>query len=322
MAFDIDDLRAILRPCRLKKYHDTSERKYREIDKYEGHEAGEYEDLKINEDGVWPRVRLEVDEPSDADEEDLLFEQWRPVQELDDDSDIPGQPPRKSAAKTPSLPFPFSASELAAFMLYGYGAGVQGHYGHCGWDTGPDPTRLNGIPSRKKDARRAVQEAFDAYREAVKVVGPRPMGFYAETPPERKKRKEAYGDANESERAAMDAAMDDAIKAIAATYPAAEAVWLKAMVRQLLLPAPQLLVPLPAPVLAQESKEQRQDRRLKACEAAGLVMPKNHLSRLPYGVGDVADKEGVTRQAFSSDIKAALTRRESAIKEGTQVHRA
>jgi hypothetical protein len=65
-----------------------------------------------------------------------------------------------------------------------------------------------------------------------------------------------------------------------------------------------------------ETKEQRQDRRLKACEDAGLVMPASHLRGLPYGVGAVAEKLGITRQALSTDVKAALKRREAARKEG------
>ena len=80
----------------------------------------------------------------------------------------------------------------------------------------------------------------------------------------------------------------------------------------------------PAPVVqATETKEQRQDRRLKACIDAGLPMnDKRALSRLPDGVGDVADRESVTRQAFSTDVKAALERRASANREGVKVHRA
>ena len=49
---------------------------------------------------------------------------------------------------------------------------------------------------------------------------------------------------------------------------------------------------------------------------------KAALSRLPDGVGDVADGEGVTRQAFSTDVKAALKRREAATREGGILHRA
>ncbi|MBK5204219.1 MAG: hypothetical protein JJD98_02050 [Polaromonas sp.] len=76
----------------------------------------------------------------------------------------------------------------------------------------------------------------------------------------------------------------------------------------------------PAPV---ETKAQRQDRRLQACIDSGLPMnEKAALLRLPDGVGDVADREDVTRQAFSTDVKAALKRRESTIREGGTVHRA
>lgn len=66
-----------------------------------------------------------------------------------------------------------------------------------------------------------------------------------------------------------------------------------------------------------ETKEERQDRRLKACIDAGLPMDTRAAqSRLPDGVGAVADREGVTRQAFSEDVKAALKRREGARREG------
>ena len=87
---------------------------------------------------------------------------------------------------------------------------------------------------------------------------------------------------------------------------------------------PQATTPSPAPVVqAPETKEQRQDRRLKACIDAGLPMnSKAALLRLPDGVGNVADSERVTRQAFSTDVKAALKRRESAKREGSTVHRA
>ena len=45
------------------------------------------------------------------------------------------------------------------------------------------------------------------------------------------------------------------------------------------------------------------------------------LLRLPDGVGNVADRESVTRQAFSADVKDALNRREIAIREGRTVRR-
>ena len=71
-----------------------------------------------------------------------------------------------------------------------------------------------------------------------------------------------------------------------------------------------------------ETKEQRQDRRLQACVDAGLPMDsKAALSRLPDGIGKVADKEGVSRQAFSTDVKAALKRQVAANREGATVRR-
>ncbi len=57
-----------------------------------------------------------------------------------------------------------------------------------------------------------------------------------------------------------------------------------------------------------ETTAQRQDRRLKQCVDAGLLMDKKAILRLPNGVGDVADEEGVARQTFSADVKAALQR--------------
>ncbi len=76
-------------------------------------------------------------------------------------------------------------------------------------------------------------------------------------------------------------------------------------------------------VQATETKEQRQDRRLKACIDAGLPMNERAASlRLPDGVANIAESEGVTRQSFSTDVKAALKRRENAKREGVTVHRA
>jgi hypothetical protein len=66
-----------------------------------------------------------------------------------------------------------------------------------------------------------------------------------------------------------------------------------------------------------ESKTERQDRRLQACEAAGLVMPPSPVGRMPNGIGELADAEGVSRQAFTADVKAALERKATAKREGT-----
>jgi len=68
--------------------------------------------------------------------------------------------------------------------------------------------------------------------------------------------------------------------------------------------------------LATEPKQLREDRRLKACIDALLPMNKAALSRLPDGVGKLAVKEGVSRQSFSTDIKAALIRKLDAERAG------
>lgn len=79
-------------------------------------------------------------------------------------------------------------------------------------------------------------------------------------------------------------------------------------------PAPVLPV---AVVVATESKENRQDRRLQACLDAGLRMndPRAR-ARLPDGIGAVAALEGMTRQAFSDDVRAAMKRREGIKRAG------
>lgn len=77
----------------------------------------------------------------------------------------------------------------------------------------------------------------------------------------------------------------------------------------------------PAMAARDGTKEERQDRRLKACEDAGLRMPAAPEGRLPDGVGEVAAAEHVSRQAFTADLRAALTRRAAAQREGVTRHR-
>jgi hypothetical protein len=72
-----------------------------------------------------------------------------------------------------------------------------------------------------------------------------------------------------------------------------------------------------------ETKEQRQDRRLKLCEEnslsfSGLKFDREGKlqGRLPDGIGTVATTEGVTRQTFTDDVKDALERRHARSREG------
>lgn len=58
----------------------------------------------------------------------------------------------------------------------------------------------------------------------------------------------------------------------------------------------------------EESKEQRQARRYQMCVDAKLDMPDNDYATLPRGIGELAKREGISRQAFSEDVKAHIAR--------------
>lgn len=116
---------------------------------------GEY--LLLDDRGVWPAVERDMTMQHDT---ELL--RWRPARELQDLPDAP------ETSETPMLPVPFTARQLAAFMLESVGALVADFYGD--WRDGPDPESLEHIDTDSK-ARRAVIEAFNAYRMALGVVG-------------------------------------------------------------------------------------------------------------------------------------------------------
>ena len=118
---------------------------------------------EIDEQGVWPVVMdyREVKRLGLEPEHEALS--WKPVMAFQDDQNAP------DCKNTPALPFPFDAKDLAAFMVAGVGAFVADYYGE--WEDGPDDNALASIDPANNYARRAVREAFDAYREAVKSVG-------------------------------------------------------------------------------------------------------------------------------------------------------
>lgn len=66
----------------------------------------------------------------------------------------------------------------------------------------------------------------------------------------------------------------------------------------------------------QETREEREDRRLRMCDEAGLTMDRRALLRMPDGIGALAKQENISRQAFTDDVKAALTRRLEVQKAG------
>ena len=125
--------------------------------------CGEVSPWRIDDRGVWPAY-------SDYEEAKRLglksehkLQSWKPVTAFQDDQNAP------DCKDTPALPFPFDARDLAAFMLDGVGAFVADYYGD--WEDGPETESLNDIDPSNNYARRAVREAFDAYRQAVKSVG-------------------------------------------------------------------------------------------------------------------------------------------------------
>lgn len=75
------------------------------------------------------------------------------------------------------------------------------------------------------------------------------------------------------------------------------------------VPLPSVSVPVDQ---RSESQEQRQERRhrmcVELCVEAGSKMPTDDYMRLPRGIKKLAEKEGITRQAFAEDVKAHIRR--------------
>ena len=184
--------------------------------------------LLLDERGVWPGI-----------ERDLLLLteteglRWRPARQL---QHLPGAPEVKD---TPMLPNPFTARELAAFMLDGAGALVADFYGE--WDDGPDPDSLRAIDPDSK-ARRAVTEAFTAYRLAIEKVGKYDMDALAR----RDAAHTAYW------KSSNDKALLKAFEDAEAEWDAAYQAWLTKMVRCLLEPQ----AAAPVPVVAESASSE------------------------------------------------------------------
>ena len=115
--------------------------------------------LLIDDRGVWPAIEHDKDSPLLREYEVL---RWRPTSELQ------GSPDAPEASEAPMLPMPFTARELAAFMLAGTGAMVADFYGD--WSAGPYKESLSQIDPYS-NARKAVTEAYAAYRLALGEVG-------------------------------------------------------------------------------------------------------------------------------------------------------
>ncbi|MGJ7529187.1 hypothetical protein [Variovorax sp. GB1P17] len=114
--------------------------------------------LEVGSDGV--RIPKALLRDSDA----RPFH-WSPACEVDG-------PNAPNPLVVPSLPFPFDASELAAFMVDGVGAHLGAHFGP--WEDGPDAHLVDELGDMATRAKQALREAYTAYRRAAEIVGPRP----------------------------------------------------------------------------------------------------------------------------------------------------
>ncbi len=149
---------------------------------------GEY--LTIDDRGVWPGV--DRDDMLKGDTELL---RWKPARVFRNDPNPP------DVANTPSLPFPFSAKKLAAFMLSGTGALVVGFYGV--WQDGPDPDSLAEIDIDCNLARTALVGVYAAYREAEKRVDALDANFWKRAAAARRRYNDARSAALEREKVAQ-----------------------------------------------------------------------------------------------------------------------
>lgn len=96
------------------------------------------------------------------------------------------------------------------------------------------------------------------------------------------------------------------------TIPSSQAEWIETAQR-MNLPLPEVLsniinkITIEAPVISNtETQAERRQRRYLMCLDAGLELPTNDYSKLPNGIGLLAKKEGVSRQAFNHDVKAHI----------------
>lgn len=178
----------------------------------------------IDDRGIWPKAEWNP-ALGTGNRIDFEFDSWRPAVMFATDS-LP-----KAPGDLPLLPFLFDAKDLASFMLYGFGAFVADHYGD--WENGPNPERIDDL-NPLDFSRRAVTESFEAYREALKIVGPYPLELDAKA----RRASKAWNDADSETDKKTKAVRGLEMEATAAEAKAAQGKWLEAMVRVLMQSAP------------------------------------------------------------------------------------
>lgn len=166
---------------------------------------------------------------------------WTPAYDMD----WPGAP---NPITAPALPIPFTAGELAAFMLDGMGAGLQ-EYLDRRIGCPLDDEALKRFGKRGRLVREALRSAYALAEQAQSVVGEFDY----------KKQKRAYDKRSQLETANEQASSSDEAhhgRAVASTAKLRARVlkasaesdarwiaWRAAMVRQLLQPKPQAMMP-------------------------------------------------------------------------------
>ena len=93
---------------------------------------------------------------------------WKYVCELDGPDD-------PNPLTAPCLPFPFTANQLAAFMLDGVGAVIPSIYGSL--TTGPDKGMLQQIGLLGREPKAALEAAYAAHNTAQDTVGDYPLAL-------------------------------------------------------------------------------------------------------------------------------------------------
>lgn len=195
--------------------------------------CGEVSPWRIDDRGVWPAYSDYEEAKRLGLESEQKLLSWKPVMVFQDDQNAP------DCKDTPALPFPFDARDLAAFMLDGVGAFVADYYGD--WEDGPETESLNDIDPSNNYARRAVTEAFTAYRMAIEKVGKYDMDALAR----RDAAHTAYW------KSSNDKALSKAFEDAQAGWDAAYQAWLTKMVRCLLEPQ----AAAPATVVAESASK-------------------------------------------------------------------
>jgi hypothetical protein len=183
---------------------------------------------------------------------------WKYVCELEN-------PDAPNPLTAPALPFPFTANELTAYMLDGVGAVITSIYGN--WEDGPDQAMLDSMGVQGREPRRAITDAYGAFMAAQATVGSYPAELqkradrlwkiYSYRNSKANTREGVFADgvtrdeanARRARAIASNAELERLYSLAMKEFQAAFGAWRKAMVCQLLQPAPAQTTKTTAPVV-------------------------------------------------------------------------